>query len=337
MNIELAHPLLLLLAPLPLLVYWLSPGYKTRRSAIKVPFFTLLLEVMAEKAEKGASILPAAIWQRAALILAWLLMVLAAAKPMWLGAPQQLEQYGRDVMVVVDLSGSMETRDFTSESGDRISRLEAVKQVLHDFSASRENDRLGLILFADAAFVQAPFTADHRAWLSLLDEAQVPMAGKSTHLGDALGLAIKVLLENDANRAGEAPEKLAIVLTDGNDTDSYIPPGDAAQLARARGVKMHIVAMGDPETVGENAIDMESINEVARATGGQAFQALDSEQLGQAYDVINELEPTLYKSISYQPKTSLHPYLVMVVVLLYLSAFSLALLRRRFHGEPRHD
>ncbi|MBR9865504.1 MAG: VWA domain-containing protein [Oceanospirillales bacterium] len=335
MNIELAYPLWLLITPLPLLVYWFSPGYKTRRSAIKVPFFSVLLEVIDERPEPGASILPAALWQRAALILSWLLIVLAVAKPVWLAPPQHQQQYGRDVMIAVDLSGSMETTDFTSASDDKISRLEAVKHVLKDFSAARSGDRLGLILFADAAFIQAPFTADHTVWLSLLNEAQVPMAGQSTHLGDALGLAIKVLLEDSAGI--DAAEKMTIILTDGNDTGSYIPPEDAAQVARAKGVKVHIIAMGDPETVGETALNMDTIRLIAETTGGRAFQALNTASLDQAYDTINELEPALYKSQTYQPKISLHPYLMMIIVIIYLTAFSLAMLKHRRHRRVHHD
>ncbi|NAW84900.1 vWA domain-containing protein [Photobacterium halotolerans] len=328
MNIELTYPWALLLLPLPLLVYWLTPGYKTRRTAIKVPFFDALVEALDEKPERGASILRPAFWQRALLTASWVLVVIALSKPMLLGKPQQRQEFGRDVMVAVDLSDSMNTDDFTSASGDKLSRLEAAKQVLASFAEKRQGDRLGLILFGDAAFVQAPFTADHQAWLSLLNEAQTPMAGLSTHMGDAIGLAIKVLLEDNPQQGESTKEKLAIVLTDGNDTDSYVAPEDAAKLAKARSVKIHMIAMGDPQTVGETAIDMDTINSVAATTGGKAFQALNSQELNQAYDTINELEPQLYQSTYYQPKSSLHPYLLMVVSLLYLLAFSFATWRR---------
>ncbi|MEL6113638.1 VWA domain-containing protein [Photobacterium sp. SP02] len=328
MNIELTYPWALLLLPLPLLVYWLTPGYKTRRTAIKVPFFDALVEALDEKPERGASILRPAFWQRALLTASWVLVVIALSKPMLLGKPQQRQEFGRDVMVAVDLSDSMNTDDFTSASGDKLSRLEAAKQVLASFAEKRQGDRLGLILFGDAAFVQAPFTADHQAWLSLLNEAQTPMAGLSTHMGDAIGLAIKVLLEDNLQQGESPKEKLAIVLTDGNDTDSYVAPEDAAKLAKARSVKIHMIAMGDPQTVGETAIDMDTINSVAATTGGKAFQALNSQELNQAYDTINELEPQLYQSTYYQPKSSLHPYLLMVVSLLYLLAFSFATWRR---------
>ena len=148
--------------------------------------------------------------------------------------------------------------------------------MLHDFAAKRAGDRLGLILFADAAFVQSPFTADHAAWLALLDEAQVPMAGQNTHLGDAMGLAVKLLSEPDQ---AERRDKLAIILTDGNDTDSLVPPKEAARLAKARGVRFHLVAMGDPHTTGEQALDLNTLQAVAETTGGQLFVAMDQQAL----------------------------------------------------------
>lgn len=326
-NLELLHPLWLLILPLPFLVHWLAPHYTTKRTAIKMPFFHDINKQLDAKLDKGVMVAKPLFWQRAVLIIGWLLIVMALSKPMLLGSPQVRQEYGRDVMVVVDLSGSMGTKDFTNAQGEKITRLDAVKTVLHDFAKQRKGDRLGLILFGDAAFVQAPFTADHKAWLSLLDEAQIPMAGQSTHMGDALGLAIKVLV-GDRSTTSSEKNKLAIVLTDGNDTDSYVAPIDAAKVAHAKGVKIHMIAMGDPKTVGESAMDMDTINKVASITNGKAFQALDKEQLQQAYQTINQLEPQLYQSVTYRPKISLHPYLMMILLSLALLAYTVATYRR---------
>ncbi len=164
------------------------------------------------------------------------------------------ESLGRDVMVVVDLSGSMAEQDFTSQTGEKITRLDAAKEVLSDFAKTRKGDRLGLILFGDAAFVQTPFTPDQKVWLELLNQTDVAMAGQSTHLGDAIGLAIKVFEQSEQSRTDveESKEKVAIVLTDGNDTGSFVEPIDAAKVAKAKDVRIHVIAMGDPQTVGEN-------------------------------------------------------------------------------------
>ncbi|GAD79945.1 vWA domain-containing protein [Vibrio ezurae] len=337
-DLELAHPLWLLALPAPLFIYYFIPAYRTKQSAIKVPFFGLLLEVLGESPTEGASQLRPSLWQRCILVLSWSLVVLAMSKPTVLGAPQTKQQLGRDVMVVVDLSQSMEERDFTSLDGEKISRLEAVKEVLQNFVQSRQGDRLGLILFGDAAFVQTPFTADQSVWLALLEQTQVGMAGASTHLGDAIGLAIKVFEQTPATpatpaKANEAREKVAIVLTDGNDTGSFVEPIDAAKVAKAKQVKIHVIAIGDPTTVGEKALDMSTIERIALESGGESFQALDRHSLTLASEKIDALDPELYQSTTYRPKTSLHAYPIMLVVALYLCAFAVSLWCRTLNNK----
>lgn len=334
---EFAHPLWLIILPLPLVVYYLVPAYRTKQTAIKVPFFTQLVEAIGETPSEGASQLTPSWWQRATLILSWVLVVCAIAKPTVLGEPQVRESLGRDVMVVVDLSGSMAEPDFTSRTGEKISRLNAAKEVLADFVQSRKGDRLGLILFGDAAFVQTPFTADQNVWLELLNQADVAMAGQSTHLGDAIGLAIKVFEQSDKTRGELAQaterEKVAIILTDGNDTGSFVEPIDAAKVAKAKGVRVHVIAMGDPQTIGETALDMDTITRIAAESGGEAFEALNRDELAKAYEEISLLEPELYESTTYRPKQSLHHYLMVLVVVMHLLAFSVATVRRR--GKAR--
>ncbi|WP_428811753.1 VWA domain-containing protein [Vibrio makurazakiensis] len=241
----------------------------------------------------------------------------------------------------------MAEKDFTSLKGDQVSRLDAAKQVLADFVKTRKGDRLGLILFGDAAFVQTPFTADQDVWLELLEQTDVAMAGQSTHLGDAIGLAIKVFEQSQVNQLksqsksseisitedGETliaadREKVVIVLTDGNDTGSFVEPIDAAKVAQAKGVRIHVIAMGDPQTVGEVALDMDTIKRIAEESGGEAFEAMNRDELTAAYSAIGELEPQLYESTTYRPKQSVHHYLMAIVVVMYLAAFSLATLHR---------
>lgn len=332
---ELTYPWMLLLLPLPLLVYWFIPAYRTKQSAVKVPFFDLLVEALGETPSTGASQLKATLWQRIILILSWVLLVFAMCKPIVLGEPQTRELMGRDIMVVVDLSGSMAEPDFTSVEGNKVSRITAVKEVLAEFVKAREGDRLGLILFGDAAFLQTPFTADQDVWLELLNQTDVAMAGQSTHLGDAIGLAIKVFEHSDETAQNAEREKLAIVLTDGNDTGSFVEPIDAAKVAAVKGVKVHMIAIGDPQTVGEQALDMNIINRVAEETGGSAFYALDRTELDSAYAEINTLEPRLYDSTEYRVKESVHAYPLMLVVVLYLFAFCLSTFKRR-NREKQH-
>ncbi|MCX0437769.1 vWA domain-containing protein [Aeromonas veronii] len=331
-GLEFSHPHCFWLLPLPLLVFRLIPAYRTRQSAIKVPFFDLLIDLLDEPPREGATQLTASWWQRIALITVWLLTVVALAKPTIYGPPQVRERFGRDVMIVLDLSGSMAETDFSPDPGKSLTRLDAAKEVLKQFAATREGDRLGLILFGDAAFLQAPFTADLDTWQTLLQETDVAMAGQSTHLGDAIGLAIKVF--NNSDRHGQLDqnsakrEKVAIILTDGNDTGSFVSPRDAARVAAVNGVRLHTIAMGDPATVGEQALDLDTLQQLATLTGGQLFQALDEAQLTRAYQVIGELEPQRYESTRFQTRESLHHYLITVSVVLYLTLFSLLTLRR---------
>ncbi|GAK17100.1 LOW QUALITY PROTEIN: BatA protein [Vibrio sp. JCM 19053] len=327
---EFAHPMWFLVLPLPLVVYYLVPAYRTKQMAIKVPFFSQLVEAIGETPSEGASQLIPSWWQRATLILSWLLVVCAMAKPTVLGEPQVRESLGRDVMVVVDLSGSMAEPDFTSRTGEKNFSSCGKRSAVGVCSVSRP---IRLVLFGDAAFVQTPFTADQKVWLELLNQTDVAMAGQSTHLGDAIGLSIKVFEQSDKSRGAleqdQNREKVAIVLTDGNDTGSFVEPIDAAKVAKAKGVRVYVIAMGDPETIGETALDMDTIHRIAKESGGEAFEALNRDELSAAYDEIGKLEPQLYESTTYRPKQSLHHYLMALVVIMHLLAFSVATLKRR--------
>ncbi|PMH42215.1 aerotolerance regulator BatA [Vibrio sp. 10N.286.49.B3] len=339
-TIEFTYPLWFLVLPLPMIIYMVIPAYGTKQQAIKVPFFSVLVESLGESPSTTAGQLTPTYWQRIALIISWLLVVAALAKPTMLGTPQVRELVGRDVMVVVDLSGSMSEKDFISTNGKQITRLEAAKEVLTEFAKTREGDRLGLILFGNAAFLQTPFTSDQQVWLELLNQTEVAMAGKSTHLGDALGLAIKVFDEDTSRHQAEdlrPTEKVVIALTDGNDNGSFVEPIVAAKVAAVKGVRIHTIALGDPTTLGETALDMEVITRVAYESGGQAFEALDREQLSQAYEAIGKLEPQLYKSTHYQPTQSLHHYLIAISVLFYCCAFTLVTVQRGWKKkEEKH-
>ncbi|MCW8346359.1 VWA domain-containing protein [Vibrio sp. ZSDZ65] len=313
--IELANPWWLLLLPLPYGVYRWAPSYQTTKQALLVPFFERLVESLGLDATKGAVSLKPSRWQHVSLLMTWMMLVLAAAKPVWLDTPQTHQLIGRDLMLVVDLSGSMSEQDFVDNTGHSQSRLDAAKSVLQTFSERRQGDRLGLIVFGDTPYLQAPFTADHQAWLTLLEQAEVAMAGESTHLGDAVGLAIKTYLGRATNNMSE---KVVIVLTDGNDTNSLVPPIDAAKVAKAYGVRLYMVAMGNPNTTGEQAIDFDTMKEMSALTDAEAFLALSSNELDNIYHTISDLDPTLYQSFSYQPKTSLHEIPVIIALLNYL-------------------
>ena len=296
---ELSHPWALLLLILPLLMR-LVPAYKESRDSVKVPFFNTLVELSEQRPQQGAMLLQRDRIQYFLVAFMWLCLVVAAAKPQWVGEPIEQQKSGRDLMVAVDLSGSMAAQDFTLPDNSTVDRLEAVKYVLAELAQKRKSDRLGLIVFGSAAFLQTPFTEDHLVWEKLLTETEIGMAGQSTVFGDAIGLSIKLF--ND----GGSDNRVLIILTDGNDTGSTVPPIDAAKVAAANDIRIYTIAIGDPATIGEEAMDVKTIERVSEVTGGQNFQALNREELIAAYSAIGDLEPELYETISFRPKLSLH-------------------------------
>jgi Ca-activated chloride channel family protein len=328
---EFGFPWMFALLPLPLLVYWLIPAHQESQDSIRVPFFQRLVDLTGQKPRKGAVVLQRVLFQKFWVPLSWIMIVVALAKPLWIGEPIEQTKSARDLMVAVDLSGSMETPDFKLADGQQISRLDAVKQMLIEFAEQRESDRLGLIVFGDSPYLQAPFTEDHDTWLTLLAETEIAMAGQSTMFGDAIGLAIKLF------ESSETENRVLIVLTDGNDTGSKVPPVEAAKVAADRKVTIYTIAIGDPEATGEEALDIDVMNSIAESTGGNAYQALNRDELEQAYRDIAELEPEQHETLSFRPRRSLHHYPLGIVIGGYLLFFSWMTLRsRRTRWEDSH-
>jgi Ca-activated chloride channel family protein len=324
---EFANPWMLVFLPLPLLVYLLAPPYQESKDSIRVPFFRRLVDLTGQQPRKGAVILQRVLFQKIWIPITWILVVVSLARPMWLADPIEQTRSARDLMIAVDLSGSMDTRDFRHPDGSEISRLQAVKLVLEEFAEQREHDRLGLIVFGDSPYLQAPFTDDHRTWLKLLEETEIAMAGQSTMFGDAIGLAIKLF------ESSETDNRVLIVLTDGNDTGSRVPPVEAARVAERKNVAIYTIAVGNPKTTGEEALDLEVMRSVADITGGSSYRALDRNQLQQIYKDIAELEPEEYETLSFRPRLSLHHYPLAIVLSGYLLFFFLMMLGARSTGR----
>lgn len=287
---------------LPLLLYWLMPEFKDRGDAVRAPFFSRLVTLTGNEPRKAAVVLIKTWFQKFSWIVIWVLLACSLAAPQWVGEPIVRESSARDMMLIVDLSGSMDEQDFADDSGERISRLEAVKQVINDFIARRTGDRLALGVFGNSAFLQTSFTEDHSTVQALLDEVRVRMAGPQTMIGDAIGLAIKVF------ESSTSDNKVVILLTDGNDTSSKMPVARAAEIAAENDITIHTIAMGDPTTAGESALDLPVLQEISEISGGQFFLGLDRAELVQIYDELDRIEPELIETISYRPKRSLFHY-----------------------------
>ena len=307
-----AHPWLFLLVPLPWLIRKLLPAHHERKAAVRVPFMQSLSRLVGLQPGSGVAVTKRPLSQWLVLSFTWFFVVTAIARPQWLEEPIVKELPMRDLLVAVDLSGSMEARDFTDAEGETVDRLTAVKQVLDAFFARRDGDRVGLILFGSAAFVQVPFTDDLDVVRELLDEAQIRMLGPRTMLGDAMGLAINLF------ERSEVDERVMIVLTDGNDTGSLVPPERAAEIARDKGVVVHTIAIGDPSAVGEQALDEKTLANIATTTGGGYFHANDRQELEAIYDHLDEINPRQVETQSYRPLTDLFVWPLAAGMLLSL-------------------
>ena len=261
------HVWMFLLLPLPLLIRRLLPPFKDVRQAVRVPIFDVLVHSIGATPSKGAVIHRRSFWQAFLYALVWICVVTALARPQRLQPPVVREVPTRDLLLAIDLSGSMETVDFKNTAGEMVDRLTAVKEVLDDFLARRKGDRVGMIVFGTGAFVQIPFTQDLDVCRELLDQTAVRMAGPKTALGDAIGLGITLF------ERSELEDKVLIALTDGNDTGSKVPPTEAAGIAADKGIVIHTIGVGDPTAAGEEKFDEQTLKDVASKTGGRYFYA----------------------------------------------------------------
>jgi Ca-activated chloride channel family protein len=324
---QLEHPWLLALLPLPLLVWWLAPPYREQTASVRLAFFGDVTRAAGLTPSSGA-VVPSTNWlQKIIAPLGWGLVVLALARPVFVEPPIQKTQPARDLLLALDLSQSMETRDFRNPAGDIGSRIEAVRKVVDDFVVRRTGDRIGLIVFGDAPYPQVPFTLDHETVRAMIAEIVPGMAGPRTALGDSIGLAIKMF------DASQAPEKVLILLTDGNDTASKMPPDRAAGIARDKKIRIHAVGIGDPNATGEEKLDVDILRGVASATGGRYFFGQDQNELEQIYSTLDSITPANQKTLSWRPKRELfHLPLGAAVGLLIayqLVMFLMTLLRRK--------
>ncbi|MBD8687222.1 MULTISPECIES: vWA domain-containing protein [unclassified Rhizobium] len=324
---QLELPWLLLVLPAPVLVWWLLPPHRETSASIRLPFFPQVTEAAGVIPSEG-SVAAIRSWpQLGCETLAWCLIVLALARPQFVEPPIEKVEPQRDILLALDLSQSMDARDFPGADGAPLPRVDAVKQVVADFVTGRPGDRIGLVAFGDAPYPLAPFTMDHELIGTMIADAVPGMAGPRTALGDALGLAIK-MFEKTA-----VPEKVLIVLTDGNDTASRMPPLKAAEIAKSKGVIVHAVGIGDPEATGEDKLDTATLQEIAGKTGGRYFFGGDQTQLAAIYQVLDRITPKDQKNLSWRPRVELFHWPLLAAVLLLAGYHALVgaagIIRRR--------
>ena len=329
-QLVLAYPALLLLVLAPLLLRFLLPAYREDRRALRLPWFERIAALSGQDPAGVGAAAHTPRWQSIVLMLLWGLLVLALARPQLLEPPLEKSQPTRDLLLLVDLSGSMETADFTNAAGEQVDRLRAVKDVLDDFLTDRQGDRVGLVVFGTAAFEQVPFTQDLEATRLLLEETQVRMAGPRTAFGDAIGLAITLF------ERSELEKRVVIALTDGNDTGSRIPPAEAARVARDNAITIHVVGVGDPTAVGEELLDEQALRDVAQTTGGRYFHAEDRDTLSKIYAEIDRIEAREVETLRHQPRVELYHWPLAAFMGLGL-LYQLLAARRDARSEVQPD
>jgi Ca-activated chloride channel homolog len=323
--LELLWPWVLVLAPLPLLYRWLRKPADVRLRALRAP----LLANAAGEASSAAvnswrkSLLLSMLW------LIWLSSLLALARPIWIGEPVALPTNGRDILLAVDISGSMEREDMQL-NGRTVNRLVAVKAVVGDFVIERQGDRLGLILFGEKAYLQTPLTFDRKTMQTLLYEAQLGFAGNGTAIGDAIGLSVKRLQERPENH------RVVILLTDGANNAGELDPLKAAELASRAKVKIYTIGIGAEAmetrslfgsriTNPSADLDEKTLSGIADATSGQFFRARNPQELAEIYSELNRLEPIEQDAETIRPIAALYYWPLSL-------AFALSLLVALFHS-----
>ena len=311
------------LLPLPLFIRFLvNPVRGSEQAALRVPFIADFEQSMKRKGRFSSKKLLLFL-----AILAWLLLVLATMRPQWLGEFTQLPVSGRDLMLAIDISGSMKEQDFVL-SGRRASRLAAAKAVASDFIKRREGDRVGLIVFGAYSYLQMPLSFDLKSVNEMLGDTFIGLAEeKNTAIGDAIGLTLKRL------RQYEQSNRVLILLTDGVNNAGSLDPQTAATLAAEEGMKIYTIGIGADRASasrlglfrlgGGSELDEKTLREIAKKTGGRYFRAKDTNELKKIYVLLDKLEVIERTPELFQTRTALYTWplgiaLLIIVILLLM-------------------
>ncbi|RTZ17634.1 VWA domain-containing protein [Vibrio aquaticus] len=284
-----------ILLPLPLLIYFFVPSIK-QSAPITLPYLP----------ESSMGSAPKNLLAKVLALIFWCALITAAARPVWYGDPVTTQPKHRDLMLVLDLSYSMSQEDMQSGQ-EYIDRLSAVKNVVSDFAQKREGDRLGLVLFADHAYLQTPLTLDRETISSQVNSLVLRLIGDKTAIGEGIGLATKTFIDSDA------PQRVMILLSDGSNTSGVLDPLEAAKIAKKYDATIYTIGVGAGEMVVKEFfmsrqvntardLDEKTLQEIADLTGGQYFRARNAKELATIYDTINALEPISQATQTWRPQ-----------------------------------
>jgi Ca-activated chloride channel family protein len=306
----LAWPWVLVFLPLPWIVRrWAPPVPAVSSRAIKVPHFEDIMAMQRDHHLAGKiSTKPSKAFWLAMMV--WLALLLAAARPQWIGEPIGLPTSGRDLLLAVDISGSMKIPDF-SVNGREVTRLEVVKTTAGEFIEGRSGDRVGLIVFGSHAYVQTPLTFDRTTVAAMLRETEIGLAGQETAIGEAIGLAVKRLKEQPAG------SRVLVLLTDGANTAGEVSPAQAAALAKEQGIRIYTIGVGAdqmevPSFFGTQTVnpsrelDEETLQNLAQTTGGLYLRAKNTAGLARIYEELDRLEPATIETEWFRPPKELY-------------------------------
>jgi Ca-activated chloride channel family protein len=319
---EFVWPWILLILPLPWLVWhFMPPAISLQQSSVlQVPFFNEI-EQCLEKQKKTE--LKKSFWKnksRIFALLVWIVLVLAASNPQWVGEPQYISQSGRDLMLAVDLSSSMSIPDMIIDH-KQVERLDAIKAVASDFISHRTGDRIGLILFGSKAYLQTPLTYDLSTVKTMLNDASIGLAGNLTSIGDAIGLAIKRLSQS------ELGNRVLILLTDGSNNSGSVEPLEAARMAAQQHIRIYTIGVGSENSAlqglmglqklaAKDQLDITTLQSIANQTGGLFFRVTDIASLQFAYKQLDQIEPVKSGHIIYSTTIVLYPWFLSLALLL---------------------
>jgi len=327
-------PWFALLLPLPLLLRWLLPALtkEKRDEAAEISFPAV---------HRLKNVFPACQTTRkrsdgiflGLLLLSWLLLITALMQPENVDQFRQIKNKGYDLMLAVDISASMRALDFSTPD-KAISRLDVTKEVVGNFIKARYGDRVGLILFGQYAYLHVPLTLDTVSVSRMLNDAVAGMAGNATAIGDAIGMGVRTLRERPHG------SRVLILLTDGEDNASSIPPLEAAKLAKQYSIRIYTVGIGKKGLVqfpnqwggysmGEASMDEDLLKEIAQETGGQYFSATNKKMLASIYAKIDELEKSEANETLFLVREPLYQYPLSLSLFILLALTLYQLLHRR--------
>ena len=325
---EFEYPLLAILAFIPF-IFRLFSALKKKSGVTQIlhPNIANLQAAFSEGVNNRVSIKEIIIY------LIWFCLVLALMHPQLVNKKVNIKNKGRNIMIAADLSGSMRALDFSTDS-EYIVRLDVLKQTTASFIEKRTGDRIGLVLFGDHAYLHVPLTSDLKSVNEMLNNSMIGMAGESTAIGDAVGLAVKKLRDFSSDAS------TIILLTDGENMSGTLDPVRAAKISSQYNIKIYVIGIGKSGVAPvaddrgqihkmQVRIDEKTLKNIAKITGGKYFNVTNKDIMAKIYDEINQLEKIENEAREFLIRKQLYRIPLGIAMLLLLTLVLIPLLPRK--------